>query len=63
MPKIRDGALTPKQRAFVEIFVKIKIYFFYFKNKILYGTKVIHNYLQLILFSPLLSHVYIIKDN
>ena len=22
MPKIRDGALTPKQRAFVEIFVK-----------------------------------------
>ena len=24
MPKIRDGALTPKQRAFVEIFVKEK---------------------------------------
>ena len=45
------------------IFVKIKIIFFNFKIKLLYRPKVIHNYLQLILFSTLLSHVYIIKDN
>ena len=51
-----------KLRGYV-IFVKIKIIFFYFKLKLLYKAKVIHNYLQLILFSPLLSHVYIIKDN
>ena len=41
------------------IFENKKIIFFNLKIKLLYRPKVIHNFRQLILFSPLLSHVLV----